>query len=160
MLLQEYKSELFADYYQFYLQDESVSGNLSDAWGEEAVERLLALEEGTLGVGTVRNMDVEVVVKVFSDDPGILASDSIHQINECDLEMKTNKLVIAGCTDYFPDAKRLMLVPGNYRTRIYYLDLDKISKDGLDGEDSYIIHLWLSGDPKELQVVLNRNWIN
>ena len=40
----EYK--LFADYYQFYLQDECAEGNLGDSWSPEAVERLLAVGRG------------------------------------------------------------------------------------------------------------------
>jgi len=35
--------ELFADYFQFYLQDESATGDLSDSWTEEGVERQLVL---------------------------------------------------------------------------------------------------------------------
>ena len=43
MLMETHEFNLFADYFQFYLQDESVTGNLGDSWTEEAVERLLAL---------------------------------------------------------------------------------------------------------------------
>ncbi|MEM7519179.1 MAG: paraquat-inducible protein A, partial [Planctomycetota bacterium] len=56
--------ELFADYYQFYLQDESVEGDLSDSWNDEAVA------PGTLGIGTARNEDVPVVVEISSEEPG------------------------------------------------------------------------------------------
>jgi hypothetical protein len=40
--MSRYKLTLFADYHQFYIQDETADGNLSDAWTDEAVERLLA----------------------------------------------------------------------------------------------------------------------
>ena len=56
--------ELFADYFQFYLQDEAASGDLSDAWTPEAVEQLLAIGPGVIGVGTVRNVDVPVEIEV------------------------------------------------------------------------------------------------
>lgn len=31
------KFKLFADYFQFYIQDEDADGNLSDSWNDEAV---------------------------------------------------------------------------------------------------------------------------
>src|SRR5262245_38672877 len=55
---------LFADYFQFYIQDEAVVGDLSQSWGEEATSRLLAIAPGTIGIGTVRNMDVPVVIEI------------------------------------------------------------------------------------------------
>ena len=44
-----YRYTLFADYFQFYLQDETVEGDLSDAWTQETVENLLATAPGTIG---------------------------------------------------------------------------------------------------------------
>lgn len=41
--MSHYKLTLFADCFQFYIQDENVDGNLSDAWTDDAVERLLAV---------------------------------------------------------------------------------------------------------------------
>jgi hypothetical protein len=34
MLKEKYELELFADYYQLYLQDEQAHGDLSDSWVE------------------------------------------------------------------------------------------------------------------------------
>jgi hypothetical protein len=61
--------ELFADYYQFHIQDESADGNLSDAWTEEAFDRLLAVAPGTVGIGTVRNMDVPITIDILDREP-------------------------------------------------------------------------------------------
>lgn len=141
-LIDEIKLEIFADYFQFYIQDEEVDGDLSDKWTEAAVESLLAITDGAIGVGTARNMDVPVILKIYDSKPESLVEKSISKINECDLEVTSNKIVIAGCTDYFPDAKRIQLENGIYRVRIYYMNLNKVSEDGLDGEDFYEIHLW------------------
>jgi len=158
MLLKEITTELFADYFQFYLRDEIVSDESSNPWTNEAVERLLALNNGTIIVGTVRDMDVLTIVKVFDQEPEILKElISIHQINECDLEMNSDKLVLAGCTDYFPEALRINIGKGIFRARIYYKDLDKLSEDGLDGEDSYEIHLWPTKRKSGIQILKNRN---
>ena len=158
MQLEEINTELFADYFQFYLQDESVSGDLSDAWTDEAVERLLAVTNGTIGVGTVRNMDVVTTLKVYDSEPELINNpQSIYQINECDLVMVSENLVIAGCTDYFPDAMRIKIGKGVFRARIYYRNLDSLSEDGLDGDDSYEIHLWPSDEKSGIQILKNRN---
>lgn len=155
----EIELELFADYFQFYIQDENVDGDLSDKWTTEAVELLLATTDGTIGVGTVRNMDVPVTIKTFDIEPHVLNDDEnvIGQINECDIEVSSGKVAIAGCTDYFPDAKRIELKNGVYRARIYYGNLDTVSDDGLDGEDFYEIHLWKTDKKQELKVVKDRH---
>jgi len=104
--MSSYSYSLFADYYQFYLQDEPVKGDLSDAWTNDAVSNLLAVAPGTIGVGTVRNMDVPVEVKIVESEP-METFDEWDQVNECDIEIQSGTIVIAGCTDYFPDAARV-----------------------------------------------------
>jgi hypothetical protein len=136
-----FEFKLFADYFQFYLQDESADGDLSDSWTREAVERLLAIAPGTIGVGTVRNMSVPVVVEIAETTPDDDVSEW-DQVNECSLEAPSGRVVIAGCTDYFPDATRIELPPGSYRARIYYGKLNALSADRLDGDDHYRINLW------------------
>jgi len=141
MTQQQHHFNLFADYYQFYLQDEGVDGNLAESWTEEAVDRLLAIAPGTIGVGTVRNMTVPVDVEVAAAAPDDDFADW-DQVNECSIEIESGKLVVAGCTDYFPEAARLSLPPGTYRARIYYGGLTLLSEDGLDGDDRYRVILW------------------
>jgi len=154
----EIRLELFADYFQFYIQDEKAEGDLSNSWTNEAVDLLLATTEGTIGIGTVRNMTVPVTIKIFETEPPVRddAEHIIDQINECDIQISSGKIVIAGCTDYFPDAVRMELSNGTYRTRIYYGNLDKITEDGLDGEDFYEIHLWPTREKQNVQVVKTR----
>ncbi|MBR2649851.1 MAG: hypothetical protein IKD55_13475 [Sediminibacterium sp.] len=154
----EIKFELFADHFQFYIQDEKVNGDLSDSWTKKANDILLATTDGAFGVGTARNMNVPVTIKIFETEPEFLNDvNSIDQINECDIEVSSGKIVIAGCTDYFPDAKRIELKNGIYRTRIYYANLDKLSEDGLDGDDFYEIHLWLTDKKQDLKIIKDRH---
>ncbi|MHA7680256.1 hypothetical protein [Cupriavidus sp. PET2-C1] len=54
--------QLFADDFQFYLQDETAAGDLSVAWDATAVQRMFAVANGVIGLGTVRNMDVPVTL--------------------------------------------------------------------------------------------------
>ena len=72
MVIQKHEFYVFADYFQFYLQDESVDGDLVDIWDAVAVERLFALTLGTIAVGTVRNMDVPVVVEIHDHRIGVV----------------------------------------------------------------------------------------
>lgn len=158
MLIKKIKTELFADYFQFYLQDEKVSGDLSNAWNDDAVNRLLAIAPGTIGIGTVRNMDVPVSINIFDNRPA-LSNDlrNIQHIVECDIETKSNRIVIAGCTEYYPKAMRIELEKGIYRSRIYYGNLDRLSDDGLDGEDFYEIHLWRTENRNDIKIIKNKN---
>src|SRR4051812_23122253 len=126
--MQSLSVQLFADYKQFYLQDEQASGNLADAWTEDAVERLLAIAPGVIGVGTVRAADVPVEVFVLDAAP----TDDLRawdRVNECTLQVPSGCIAVAGCTDYFPDAARIAIPAGSYRARIYYGGLDTLSED-------------------------------
>jgi hypothetical protein len=150
--MQEHRFTLFADYSQFYLQDEEADGDLSDRWTEQAVKDLLALAPGTIGVGTARNMDVPVIVAVHPARPAFEDAACWDQICEADLNVPSGRIVVAGCTDYFPDAARIVVTPGNYRARIQYGGLDTLSEDGLEGNDHYRIDLW-PGEPEGRHVV-------
>jgi hypothetical protein len=139
--MQSHNLELFADYFQFYLQDEVAEGDLSAAWSPEAIKRMLAVSAGVVGIGTVRNVDVPVTLEFLDAEP---AADfgSFDHVVEGSLTIKSGPLVVAGCTDYFPDAKRFDLDPGTYRVRLSSSGLSSLSEDGLDGQDHYRVQLW------------------
>lgn len=157
-MAQRHEFELFADYFQFYLQDESSAGDLSNSWTDEAVARLLAVAPGTIGVGTVRNMNVPVLVEIADSEPS-LNVDASDQVNECSIEVPSGRLVVAGCTDYFPDAARIDVAPGSYRARVYYDNLDSVSPDRLEGNDKYNIILWQAA-PGPVQILKQRSTAN
>lgn len=139
--MSHYKLTLFADYHQFYIQDESVDGDLSDAWTAEAVDRLVAIAPGTVGIGTVRNVDVTVTIAILEQEPPFDAG-RFDQVVECSIAVESGTIVAAGCTDYFPDAARINLASGDYRVRANFEGLDSVSADGLDGNDHYHLQLW------------------
>jgi hypothetical protein len=145
---------LFADYFQFYLQDEASSGDLSDAWNDDSVARLLAVAPGTVGVGTVRNMEVPVSLEVLASEPPLRVMGYDH-IVEGSLSVRGNNLVIAGCTDYFPEAARIQIQPGDYRVRACFSGLKSLSEDGLEGEDRYHLQLW-PAPPADVVVLKQR----
>ena len=145
-----YQLEIFADYFQFHLYDEKTNPIFGDAWNQFSVDNLLAFTNEGVGVGTVRNMEVPVNLKIYDFEPKLKGNlKKVFQINETDLSITSGKLVVIGCTEYFPDAKRIELDNGIYRIRVYYYDLDKVSEDGLDGEDSYEIEIWKTDKVQE-----------
>lgn len=70
--------------------------------------------------------------------------DSWDHVPECSIEVPSGRIVIAGCTDYFPEAARNDVKPGTYHARISYGSLNTLSEDGLDGDDRYRVQLWRS----------------
>lgn len=142
--MQQIKLKLFADYFQFYIQDDDESvGDLSDAWTKEATDTLMAVSDRVIGIGTVRNMDVPVFVHIVDELPELRAQDW-DRLNEASIECRTGRFVVAGCTDYLPDAMRIEVTPGTYDAVVGYKGLSSLSDDGLDGEDSYHLFLALS----------------
>jgi len=65
----EYK--LFADYHQFYVQDEGVEGNLGDSWTPDAVARDLAGEGRYPRMST---MSIGIHVNNMIDETGAFDS--------------------------------------------------------------------------------------
>lgn len=133
---------VFADYHQFYLQDDDARfGDLSDAWTPEATEQMIAVAEHIVGIGTARNMNVPVRIEVGPELPSLDCSQW-DKINQASLICDSGCIVVAGCTDYFPDARRLTVTPGTYDVLVGYKNLESLSENGLEGHDSY--HLFLA----------------
>lgn len=166
-----FELSLFADYFQFYIKDEAAVVDLSQIWSsegalqrwseeaaqrwnEEATSRLLAIAPGKIGIGTVRNMDVPVVIEIHDREPDEDFSHWDHVV-EAALDVASGKIVVAGCTEYFPDAKRIEIPSGSYRVRVSYGDLDTLSEDGLRGEDHYRVEIW-PGSSTAVQVLKQR----
>ncbi len=138
----KFELKIFADYHQFYIQDDDDGfGDLSDAWTEEAVGNLLAVSDHVVGIGTARNSDVLVTLETCAEMPE-LAPDEWDRINKATLVCGTGRLVVAGCTEYFPEAVRIEVEPGTYDLLIGYRNLEMVSSNDLDGDDSY--HLFIS----------------
>jgi hypothetical protein len=133
--------EVFADYHQFYLQDEQAPADTPDDWGDQLTTQMIAVAPGIIGVGTARNMTVPVQVTLRGQQPDDDFASWDH-VAEASLEINSGHMVIAGGSDYLPEARRLTLTPGWYRVRVYYGGLDGISPDGLEGEDQYSVVIW------------------
>ena len=151
MLIRKFDFEIYADYNQFYLEDENSSHHTGDIWSEEAFERMLATEENIVAVGTARYETVSVSVEFHNGEP-ILELEKYSRINECSLAVKSDKLVILGCTEYLPDAARIEVEPSIYRVRVLYGNLETV-KDDWEGEDFYVLQLWKDAEMREISIL-------
>jgi hypothetical protein len=133
--------DLFADYFQFYLQDEPVLGIDGDAWEGEATGRMLAVAPGAIGVGTVRNVTVPVTIEILEAEPALDIENWDH-VTECSLVTSSGKVVVAGCTDSFPSAARIDISPGTYRARVSGGSFDSVAMHWESAEDRYRVQLW------------------
>ncbi len=128
--------ELFADYFQIHLVDESSDADFGDAWTDQAVLDGLALAEGGLAIGTAVNLTVNVAVHLLADEPEDDGDDFDHVV-EASLDLTSGRLVVLGCTDYFPEAARFALPAGWTRIRASRRNLAAALSD-LDGEDESV----------------------
>ena len=140
-MTRQFKFDILADWQQFYIQDEVGNAGLLE-WKEEDCDRLLTIAPGVLGIGTVREGIVPVILEVSEDRP----HDDLNQwdqVNECSLELISGQLVIPSALfgdDLLVDV-RIYLTPATYRARLYYGNLAWVSGIGV-GEDRYKAVLW------------------
>jgi hypothetical protein len=102
---------------------------------------MFATAPGVIGIGTVRNMNVAVTVEIHDSEP-LEDLSAFDHVVEGSLSVRGNRIVVAGCTDYFPDAARYEIAPGIYRARISCQGLDTLSENGVEGMDRYRVQLW------------------
>lgn len=133
--------QLFADHFQFYLQDTVVPGNLSDAWNRAALQRMLAVSDGVVGISTARNTAVPITLELLDAAPSNDLAEFDH-VAEASLVITNGPLVVAGCRDYFPDAPRFDVSSGTYKVRLSASGLRNLSADGMNGKDHYLLQLW------------------
>jgi hypothetical protein len=138
-----YELELFADEYQFYLQDDGARGDTasSDFWSDEALERQLAVDRDIVAVGTVRTYTLPVTVEVRDGAP----NDSLQGwdlVSEVSMSISSGRLIVYGCCGYSPEDPRLSVAPGTYRLRAYLGGLGTVSTDETEGNDHYKVVLW------------------
>jgi hypothetical protein len=142
MLQRKLDFEIYADYNQFYLECESSPHKSDEVWDSEnvAFNRMLGVGEKLIAVGTARYRTVPVSIEFYDTEPR-LEFENYSRINECSLEVSSNKLILSGCTEYLPDAARIEVEPGTYRVRILYGNAETITDED-NGDDFYILQLW------------------
>ncbi|MFD4190743.1 hypothetical protein [Amycolatopsis thermoflava] len=142
--------DVFADYNSFIVRDESNDPTLSFDFTDATTADLVATEQGVLGVGTARRVEVPVILDVRRSEPDDSLDDWDH-VTEGSVSAPTGRLVATSDDD--PDDMPVTEVPpGDYAARIYYRGLRTISSDGMHGDDLYRVVLW-PGAPRAARVV-------
>ncbi|MGV1791518.1 hypothetical protein GR212_13450 [Rhizobium lusitanum] len=135
-----YQGDLFADYFQIYLRDET-HPDLPDNYTDETLARRLTVGPYAIIFHTARNMMVPVSVE-WHDQCPTPELDAQKYVVEAGFDCPSGQLVLAGLTDYEPDAPRLPVKVGPLGVRVSMFGLDTLSEDGLDGDDRYLVQLW------------------
>ena len=154
MVKRRFKFEVVAECEQFFLYDsEADTVENFPEWTDEAGKRLLAVEEGIIGVGTIHDGFVSVVVEIADCEPDedIRRLDQWDQVNETTIEVPSGRLIVAGIFDFLRDARPIDLEPGSYRTRLNYGNLGALS-NGAFSNEHYKVIVW-SAAPGPLLVL-------
>ncbi|MCW5706967.1 hypothetical protein [Shinella sp.] len=146
-----YEGNLFADYFQIYLRDED-HPDLPDVYTDEAISRRLMAGPYAVILHTARNMTVPIRVEWHDQRPA-LNLDAYQHVVETGFDCPSGQLVLAGLTDYDPTAPRLPVKAGPLGVRASFSGLDTLSKDGLEGDDQYLVQLWSGDEPEGVRVL-------
>lgn len=140
--MSERSFNIFADYFQFLVRDARADWeDLADQWTPEAVRNMFVQGDGYIGVGTVRNMHVPLIVRTSEVEPPADQRDW-DRIVHGSLSVPSGEIDITGVTDNGLSGGQMRLTAGHYHVRALYGDLESISEDGLSGADRYVIELW------------------
>jgi hypothetical protein len=125
---------LFADYYQIHVFDDGSLTVLGDEWTDQAMADHLAAGQDAVAIGTAVNVDVAVSVELV-DAPPIDDSAEFDHVVEASIRCSSGRLVVMGCTDYEPDARRFPVAMGWLRLRASQSNLDRAHRAGVDSAD-------------------------
>lgn len=137
----EARLEVFADYVQTCLADPLVEDDWSDAWqAPSALEDRFIVRPRILGFCTERNSTVPLRVVSHGSAPELsrqlaLADNAVRE----GLSTADPRLIAAGCTEYWPSALSLGVLPGLYGAA--FLSFELASVRGLEGNDRYELHI-------------------
>lgn len=144
--------EVFADYFQFYVQDGAVNPAAPEDWTEADVAHRAKAAANVVVVCPVRNMTVPVKVELHDGAPELEDVAADHFV-ECSLALPSGILQVHECTG--GAVLNWQLEPGQYQVAVLYSNLDSLSWDGLAGDDYYQVLLW-RGAERPLRVL--REW--
>jgi hypothetical protein len=132
---------IFADYFQFVVQDEGSDDDFARIWTPEALAAQTAFGRSSLCPGTLRNVEVPVEIVVTESEPEI-GLDGVDHAVEGSLTLPSGQVVVMGCTQYFPDAPRFHVQPGTYRALAVMIGIGSIKNEWEPADDKYVVYLW------------------
>jgi hypothetical protein len=136
-----FKFDIFADYFQFLLMDESSQDACTAVWSDEAVERMLVAGSTSVSLGTLRNVTVPVSVNISIAEPTVNLERFDHAVS-ASLSVPSGQLVVMGCTGYLPEAPRIKVPAGTYQLLYLASGLGSITYESDPADDQYCVYLW------------------
>lgn len=136
-----HRLSIFADYFQFIVQDENSEDDFGSLWTESALDCMVALGETAICPGTLRNVDVPVEVHVLGAEPAVMLEGYDHIVQGA-FETPTGRLVVMECTEYFFDAPRFDVAPGSYRFLYVISGVKTITVEWEPAEELYCLYIW------------------
>jgi len=145
---------VFADYFQFIVQDEKSEDDFASLWTPAALDIALAAGKLAICPGTLRNVEVPVEIQVLDTEPEVDLTAVDHAV-EASFEVPSGTIVVMSCTAYLPDAPRFNVSPGTYRALSVMKGIASIKAEWKPADDSYVVYLW-PGDHREPKLV--KHW--
>ncbi len=138
-----YKLNFYTSYNQFYIGDKDYSGDTgaADFWSDASFADRLATGNDVLGVGTGSYGRIRVEVCVLDKPNANLDFKRYDHVVEGNLKIRSGFMEITNCPDNEVELK-VKMKPGDYRVRVYSVDLAKADTDLFEGKDSYKIEIW------------------
>lgn len=131
---------VYADHYQFYLQDCDSDPDTSQLWDGKALERHVGVLPGLIGVGTSSYDDVALQIEVRDAAPNGDLEPWEH-VAEAGVEVASCRLFVVECMEVAtPETPHVDVPPDTYRVRIHWAGLE--SGDENTTDERYLIQLW------------------
>jgi hypothetical protein len=136
-----YELQIMADYFQITLIDQQAEGFERDfIFTPNHINDRMWTDHGMIIMFTERNMPVPVSVDVLDEQPVDDFSEWDH-VADASIDSPTGHIFVKDIMGY-DDGLTVSVQPGVYHVRMYHANLDKLSEDGLEGEDYYRVALW------------------
>jgi hypothetical protein len=134
----KYQLDFNTAYNQFYTVDGTQNGDTASVnfWTNEAFQDRLAIEEWVLGVGIESYGHVKAELQLLNSPTKEIDFSKYGHIVEGGIKISSGLLQII---DY-PNreiALSVLIEPGNYRVRVYSMDLDGVDTDEDERDDHY-----------------------
>lgn len=141
-----YALSITNDHFQFYLEDAQSAQDTSDIWDDAALDALVAVAPGLIGVSTARYGGIIAVeVEIHATRP-TLDMTEWDQVVECGIDVTSGQLLVTHPEGSFSDAPKIRIPPAMYRVLVCFGNIrDVVDTDAVTGDDRYRIILWPDG---------------
>lgn len=143
-----YEISVFADNFQFQIQDQVEDCEYPVFWNDALLTQLYICGHRIIGIGTVRDLDVDVVIEVYQDSLDEDEANALPELSDfdhavqCNIELPSGKMLVTGCSTGYDETTKLELPARFYGVRIFWSGLERTDELGFEGDDRYLIQLF------------------